>query len=360
MKDSHIQPTSITLASWARLAVVGIFVYLLFQVAEVILVILTTIAISTAIEPALRWAYHKGVPRILSVITIYAGAVVALSLFFYFLFLPLVDEVSSFVRTLTVYSNAMMEDGVLSQLFTNQHIFGGIQTPALMEELSTYLNSFSDFLSQGIFSTVAYFSGGVLSVILIVVLSFYLSVQDDGVAKFLKVIVPLPYEKQFLGFWRRSQMKIGYWMQGQLLLGVGVAAVVYVGLLVIGVPNALLFAVLAGIFELIPIFGPVLAAIPAIFSAYGELGAGSALVVALFYLVVQQIENHVFYPMVVKKVVGVPPIVSIIALFVGGELAGFLGVLISVPVAVVVMEVIDDLERRKLSANAAEAAHQLV
>ncbi len=349
--ESDGRRISITLASWVRLALVGFVTYLLFQISDVLLIILTTIAISTAIEPGLRWAKRKGVPRLLSVVTIYAGTAVALSLLFYFLFLPLVDQISGFVKTLTVYSNAAVNDSVLSDLFANQNVFGGIQTPVLMEELSNYLNAFSEFLSQGIFSTITYFSGGVIAVLLIVVLSFYLSVQDDGVAKFLKVILPVQYEKSFLNFWRRSQLKIGYWMQGQLLLGIVVAVMVYIGLAIIGVPNALLFAVLAGVFELIPLFGPILAAIPAIFSAYGELGATSALIVAGLYLVIQQLENHVLYPMVVKKVVGVPPIVSIIALFIGGQLAGFLGILISVPVAVVVMEVINDYEQKKIASK---------
>jgi predicted PurR-regulated permease PerM len=351
MMDSDTRFISITLASWARLALVAVLTYLAFRIADIILILLTAIAISTAIEPILRSAKKRGVPRLLSVITIYAGAAVALSLFFYFLFLPLIGEVSSFVKTLTIYTNSVTNNSVLSDLFANQHVFGGIQTPVLMERLSTYLNDFSNFLSQGIFSTITFFSGGILAFVLILVLSFYLAVQDDGVAKFLKAILPLPYEKTFLGFWRRSQIKIGLWMQGQLLLGLLVAVLVYIGLVIIGVPNALFFAALAGLFELIPIFGPILSAIPPIFAAYGELGATSALVVAILFLCIQQVENHVIYPMVVKKVVGVPPIVSIIALFIGGELAGFLGILISVPVAVVVMEVINDYEQKKIAAH---------
>ncbi len=343
------QRISITLASWAKLALVVALSYALFRIYGVILVLLTAIVISTAIEPILRWARSRGVPRVLTVITVYAGAALFLSIFFYFLLLPLIDEVSGFVKTLTVYSNAVTNDSVLSGMFATQHIFGGIQTPALMGELSNYLNSFSEFLSQGVFSAASLIFGGVLSLFLIIVLSFYLAVQDDGVGKFLKVIVPLKYEGYVLGLWRRSQSKIGLWMQGQLILGLTIAVMVYIGLLIIGVPNALLLAVLAGIFELIPIFGPILAAIPAIFSAYGALGATEALIVAGLYLFIQQLENHAIYPMVVKKVVGVPPMVSIVALIVGGQLAGFLGILIAVPMAVVLMEILSDFEQRKLS-----------
>ncbi len=343
------QRFTITLSSWARLALVVALGYAVFQMWEMILVIVAAIVISAAIDPILRWAKRHSIPRILMVIFVYALTAVALSFFFYFLLLPLIDQFSSFIKTLTIYTNSVANESALSSLFQSQHVFGGFQSPALMEELSSYLNSFANFLSQGVLSTASMVFGGALNLILIVVLSFYLSVQEDGVGKFLRTIVPLQYENYAVNLWHRSKMKIGYWMQGQMVLGLLVAVLVFIGLSIIGVPNALLIAVLAGIFELIPLFGPILASLPAIFTAYNSLGGEQALIVAALYLVIQQLENHVFYPMVVKKVVGVPPIVSILALVVGGELGGFLGIVVAVPVAIILMEMLDDYEQRKLA-----------
>ena len=141
-------------------------------------------------------------------------------------------------------------------------------------------------------------------------------------------------------------------MQGQLLMSVLVMVLVYIGLLIIGIPHALLLAVLAGVFELIPLFGATLAAIPALFIAYISGGATVTLIVAGLYIVVQQLEGNIIYPLVVKKVVGVPPIISIIALVIGGTLGGFLGVLISVPVAAAVIEFVSDFEKHKSIQNA--------
>ncbi len=340
---------SISFLSWVKLALVVALVYAGVKLSGIFMVLLIAIFISAAIEPGLSWAKNRGVPRIVMTILVYALTAGLLSYFFYFLLLPLIDQFSSFVKTLTIYTNSVSTDSVLSKLFVSQHVFGGIQSPVLMSELGTYLNSFSQLLSQGIFSTAALFFGGVLNLILIVVLSFYLSVQDDGVGKFLKVVVPVQYERYIVGLWHRSRTKIGYWMQGQLILGLTVAVMVFFSLTFVGVPNALLFAVLSGLFELIPIFGPIISALPAIFSAYGTLGGTEAVVVAAIFLVIQQLENHVFYPMVVKKVVGVPPIVSILALIIGGELGGFLGIIVSVPVAVVLIEILDDMEKEKLA-----------
>ena len=191
-----------------------------------------------------------------------------------------------------------------------------------------------------------------MSFIIIVVLSFYLAVQDDGVSKFLKIITSNKHERYIIGLWKRSQAKIGLWMQGQLLLAVIVAVLVYLGLLIVGVKHALLLAVLAGVFEIIPLFGPILAAIPAMFVAFASDGMTALILVAGLYLIIQQFENHLIYPLVVKKVVGVHPIISIVALLVGGKLAGFLGVLIAVPVAAIFIEILSDMEQRKIAKQA--------
>ncbi|MBI2086837.1 MAG: AI-2E family transporter [Candidatus Zambryskibacteria bacterium] len=346
---NDIRKISITTGSWMRLVIVLALAYAFLKVSQFILILIASIAIASAIEPVTVWARRQSVPRLPAVVAVYIFAALFLSGFFYFLLLPLIGEISAFVKTLTIYSNAVVNDSVLSGMFRTQNIFSGLDTPTLVRELSSYLNSFSRFLSQGIFSSLALVFGGVINFVLIVVLSFYLAVQDDGVGKFLKIITPINHEPYVIGLWKRSQRKIGLWLQGQLLLGVLVAILVYLGLLIIGVEHALLLAVLAGILELIPLFGPVLAAIPAVFVAYASLGMSSALIVALLYVLIQQLENHILYPMVVKKVVGMPPMVSIIALVVGGQLAGFLGILVAVPVAAVVMELLSDIEEKKIA-----------
>ena len=121
----------------------------------------------------------------------------------------------------------------------------------------------------------------------------------------------------------------------------------YLGLTILGIPNALLLAVLAGVFELIPVFGQILAAILALVVAYADGGVTAALLVAGLYVVVQQFEANLIYPIVVKKVVGVPPLLVILALIVGARLAGFLGVLLSAPIAAALQEFVADIDRRK-------------
>jgi len=115
-------------------------------------------------------------------------------------------------------------------------------------------------------------------------------------------------------------------------------------LAVLNIKYAFLLAVLAGLFELIPLFGPILSAIPAIILGFAQGGATLGLVVMGLYVIIQQFENHLIFPLVVKKVTGLPAIFVILSLIVGGRLAGFLGIILSVPIATVIMEFISDIE----------------
>ncbi|MBI1974588.1 MAG: AI-2E family transporter [Candidatus Zambryskibacteria bacterium] len=338
---------SITLGSWVKAALVVAVFYALSIVSGLILVVVTAIVIASAIEPVAAWAKRERIPRLPVVILVYLLSILIVSGLFYFLLLPLVGDVGNFIKTLTIYSNSVVKGGFLSDMFKTQNIFAGLDTPIIIREMSSYLNEFSQFLSQGVFSSLSSIFGGVSNFFLILILSFYLVVQEDGISKFLKIITPLKHESYVINLWRRSQAKIGRWMQGQIIASVAVMILAYIGLLIVRVPHALLLAVSVGVFDLIPIFGPIIAAIPAIFVGFISGGTVMALTVGAIYLVVQQIESNFIYPLVHKKIVGVPPTVSIISVVAGWELAGFLGVVIAVPVAAAVMEMFSDFEERK-------------
>jgi predicted PurR-regulated permease PerM len=212
--------------------------------------------------------------------------------------------------------------------------------------------------ASGAFSTLSAVFGGLTSFILIVVFSFYFSVQETGVDDFLRVVTPVKEQAYVLHLWKRSQEKIGKWMQGQLILAVIVGVLLYLGLTILGVPHALLLALLAGIFELIPVFGQILAAIPAIAIGFGAGGVTEALLIVGLYVLIQQFEAHLIYPVVVKKVVGVPPLMVILALLIGFKLFGFLGILLSVPIAGAIQEFLADVDREKTRALARQLAQE--
>ena len=147
---------------------------------------------------------------------------------------------------------------------------------------------------------------------------------------------------------------IARWIQGQLLLGVGVGLFVYIGLSILGIRQALLLAFVSALFELIPVFGPIFAAIPGIALGLLDGGLGKGLIVAALYTIIQQTESNIIYPLVVKKIVGVPPLVVILALLAGFELGGFLGLVLSVPLAAIALEAIYDFTKKPASEEKVE------
>jgi len=202
------------------------------------------------------------------------------------------------------------------------------------------------------FTAASAIFGGVFSFILIIVFSFYFAVIETGVEGFLRVIAPYEHQAYVLGLWRRTRHKIGLWMQGQLLLAFIMGILVYLGLTILGVQHALILAVIAATFEIIPVFGPTLSAVPAVLIAFVDGGPSLGVLTIALYVIAQQFENHLIYPLVVTRVVGVPPLLVILALIVGWELAGFLGILLSVPAAAMIQELVSDMEARRKQAHA--------
>jgi len=216
--------------------------------------------------------------------------------------------------------------------------------------ITDQLLRFQDVLktsSSGILNAASAVFGGLMSFILIVVLSFYFAVQERGLNEFLRMVTPVKKQDYILDLWKRAQKKIGRWLQGQLLLSLLVGVMVYVGLLFMGIPYALLLGIAAAILELIPVFGSIIAAVPAVALAFIDAGTAKALLVIVLYVVVNQLQGNIIYPLVVQKVLGVSPLIVILAIIIGAQVAGFLGILIAVPIAAAVQEYVNDVQRGK-------------
>ena len=315
---------------------------LLWYLRDLVLIVLTAIVIASAIEPGInafrRWGFH----RILAVAVMY---LIIASVFFSVLFLfipPILNDAANFLGQLPT-TLSTLNVGDLTHGLLPWGNFNSFSSADILRSLSSTLAD----TTGGVFSTLSSFFGGLTSFVLIVVFSFYFSVQETGVDDFLRIVSPSKNQAYVLHLWKRSQDKIGKWMQGQLILAAFIGIILGLLLELFQVPHALLLAILAAVFELIPIFGQILAAIPAVAIAFTAGGASEALLVGGLYLVVQQFEAHLIYPLVVKKIVGVPPILVILALLIGFKLFGFLGVLLSVPIAGAVQEFVADIEKQK-------------
>lgn len=316
--------------------IVGLFA-ILYTLRDMVLVLLTAVVIASAIEPSTLWMVKRKIPRVLSVLFIYVVLSLLIFGILYVLVPTLIDEISALLTTLPQYLERPISGG---------QIVSGITENFSLREIITNAQGALSSLSGNFIQTLSVIFGGILSFILIIVFSFYLAVQERGIEKFLEIITPVKHSKYIIGLWKRSQEKIALWFQGQLLLGMIVGILVYLGLVILGVKSALLLAFLAAIFELIPLFGAILAAIPAVTIGFIDSITLGFMVMGL-YIIIQQFENHLIYPLVVQKVVGVSPIIVIIALIIGAKLGGFLGLVLAVPMSAVFMEFIDDIQKGK-------------
>lgn len=347
------RPLTIAITTGAIFKVVLILVsaWLLFFLQSIVLDVLTAITIASAIEPAVKGLRRTGLPRVLCIILIYLLLIAGFFSIFYF-FLPLLfQDFLIFVSGIPSYIDAINRSGMLDQYIAAFGISAlpDIGSETIVGDLQGFMNT--TFLG----STANNIFNGVFSFIIIFVFSFYFAVLETGVDDFLSIIVPKSHQKYALDLWKRSQHKIGLWMQGQLLLAVIMGVLVFLGLTILAVPHALLLAVIAAAFEIIPVFGPTLSAIPAVAIALGSGGLSLGLLTVALYVIVQQFENHLIYPLVVTRVVGVPPLLVILALIIGAELAGFLGIILSVPISAAIQEFIRDFKHDRIRAKVAEA-----
>jgi len=346
MQDKNLSVT-ISTGTIITTILLVLVVVLLYVLRDLVLIVLTAIVIASGIDPFARWFGRFRIPRVLGVLLVYmiVGTILFGVLFF---FVPVVlDEAAKFLGTLPQYLDTLSTSGPFNSesMFNVSQLTGDFSLRDAVDSLRSSLGN----VSEGFFQTVQLVFGGVLSFVLIVVLSFYLAMQERGVEDFLAVITPLTHQKKVLDLWERSKKKIGLWLQGQLVLALIIGILVYLGLTILGIRFALLFAILAALLEIIPLFGPILAAIPAVILAFVDGGATLGFLTIGMYTIIQQFENHLIVPLVVTKVVGVPPVLVILALVIGAQLAGFLGMLLSVPVAATVQELVASVQRERMA-----------
>lgn len=318
----------------------------LFYMSDFVVALLVSVVLATAAELPVKHMTKRGVPRGLAVVILFCFFVILFTSIAFIFIPPLAEDIAHFVKA-------------LPQILDSVRIFGKDMG---FKDLAQALQKLSGDISQGeiltllknaalgtssFFATTSVLVGGIINIVLTFVLAFYLALEEHGVQKFLCLLVPKEHERYIIDLWSRTERKISLWMQGQLLLSLLVALLVYVPMLILSVPYAALLGVLAFLGEMVPLVGLTFSAIPAFFLAWTHGGSSLLIIVALIYLVIGQLESHVLYPRVMTKLVGVPSVIIIIALVIGAKLAGLWGVLLSVPMAALLMEIVSDVQKRK-------------
>ncbi|MGC9968561.1 MAG: AI-2E family transporter [Minisyncoccia bacterium] len=325
--------------SWASLWRILIFIVLVaifYEGRQIVLGLFLAIIISSGLEGLVNFLERIGLPRSVGVILIFLVSVFFVMFVLYSLVPVIIVELNTIFSTTGKVATGSL--GTFLSLNTSQSMSG------LVGKLSSAFfagGSPLDFLSNAI--------GSVGLAIAVILCSFYLSLSKDGVERFLKVVIPPAYEETALKIYDRSRKLISSWFRTQILLSFIFGFTVWAGLTVLGVKYALLIAFLAGLFELVPFVGPFLSGALAVISALSTSNT-LAIYTLIFFVIAEQFEANVLVPILNQQMVGLHPVIVIVALLIGAEVGGILGIVISVPAAGVFQEVIQEWSTKKRAA----------
>lgn len=324
-------------------------VLFLYAVRYIIAILFVALILTAAIEPAVNWFHRKRVYRPVAVIAVYLIIFVLAGSLISFLVPPLVHQFQTFTKDLPLYREQ------LSKTFSGlEFYFRAYNIEMDLEKISSSFGQSLTESSGQIFSKTVGLFAGIFSMIVIMSLTFYLSVKKDGIRNFLVSITPAKYQEYVISITDRIKNQIGRWVNGQMILMGVIFVLDYVALLTLGIPYALVLAIYGGVLEVIPYLGPILAAIPPILIGF-LISPLKGLLVLGAYILIQQIENHIIVPQVMRKAVGLNPVTVILSLLIGVRLGGILGGILAVPLATALSVVLKDFMESNVPAVTKEA-----
>ncbi len=329
-----VQKIDISSSTILRTIIILLVVWFLYIIRDILVMLLAAVVLASAIEPVAKRLRKYKVPRGLSVVIVYilVLAIVGLALT---LIIPAIAQQSFQVAQSLPDLLAQLQDRYGFNALTSQDALQQVQ-----ENISQFGNNLANF-SFDIFKQTRDVFSGLVSVVFVLIIAFYLVIEEDALKKLFRLVVPKGHVKYVEHIIDRIQVKLGRWVLAQLALGIIIGLIVGLGLWAIGVPHALALGVLAGVLEIIPVIGPIVAGVFGVVVALSQsllLG----IIALVFYVVVQQVENHALIPSIMKKATGLNPLVTLIAVLLGGRLAGVIGVILSVPVATMVSIFLSD------------------
>jgi len=320
--------------SFWRLVLIVVFLLLLFYLRSVLVILLFAVIISSALEPLVDWLGRRGLGRVLATLILYLLSIILLVALLYFLLPALYQELLGVINLIPGYSEKILHSVIGSQLAQN-----------INEIIVSYGGSLVKS-SAVIFSVFFGVVGGLVSAISVLLISFYLLIKKDGIAYFLRTVLPQGLEDEVIRIWQRARYRIGRWFRTQLLLSLFVGLMVFVALWIMGVKYSLILGLVAAMFEIVPIAGPIFAGAVSTLVALSQ-SLALAIWVVIVFILIQQLESNVFVPLVMKKSIGLNPIIVILGILAGATLGGIVGLIVAVPVIVILEEVIVELNRRK-------------
>ncbi|HLD51622.1 hypothetical protein A3K34_03930 [candidate division WWE3 bacterium RIFOXYC1_FULL_40_10] len=315
--DKNLVISIRTIFLTALMVVAGLIIY---RLSAVFSTLLLALFISLAIESGIKYLmkmtfWNRPVSRGLAVLVSYALFVL----------------VAAFIL-LVVLPPVLNQGRVL--LLSLAQIIQEYQIPGASEITFTDLLPTTTSVSNGVVSITVFLFSNIFSVFSLLVLSIYMSLDWENLKRKLYDILPDKIEVEVRGAIEEIEISIGHWVKGEALLMFVVGLFSFLGLQILGVKFALALGIVAGLLEVVPMIGPVIAAILSAIIGFSVSNFQGIGVLALF-TIIQQMENSFLVPKIMEKVSGFSPLAILVALLVGGELFGLLGAITAVPLMMI-------------------------
>lgn len=350
---------TISFSTSTVLKIIGILLVFLFAyiIRDILLLIFVSIIFAALIEPVVNFFESKRIPRSLGVVLIYITLLFFIVLTIRLLIPPIVEQIALLANNFpSLWEKVIQNFDSLQRYSGEQGLFNNIQQG--LGELQTGLQQ----AATGVYSFIIAIFRNLINFLLVLIITFYLVVEKDAISKMFRAVAPAKYHSYLIGLFAEIQKKIGDWARGQLILGLIIGVLSFVGLIFLLPKYALVLALVAGMTELIPYLGPLLGAIPAVFLGFTvpPVSFGRGMAILILYIVIQQVENNIIVPQVMKRKVGLNPVVIIIVMLIGARFAGIIGLILAIPVATSLNVIIKDfLKKSELPKIKANLDHEL-
>lgn len=340
------QSLQINISTKTIIKILGIVLAILFlyMIKGVLAIIFVSWVLASAIDPLVDKLQKYKIPRWLSILGIYLFMVLIIILVITIFVPPLIEEISNLVKDMPTYYSRIQN--ILENLQKAGAEYG---LTADADKIFNSITAAITGLSSGLFNAASGFVSAVLTLVAVFVIIFYMTIQEEGIKNFIQSVVPAHYQPYIIQKINHIQSKLGSWLWGQILLMFIIGILTAIALKIIGVPYVLMLAIFAGLCEFIPIVGPIVSAIPAVIFSLADIGASPVkpILVIIVYIVIQQIENQFLVPKIMKRAVGLNPIVVMITILIGAQIGGIVGIILAVPAATIISIFLEDFLRSK-------------
>jgi predicted PurR-regulated permease PerM len=317
---------------------------LVLGASNVLVQVAIAILLAAGLEPAVAWLRGKTrLPRSLNIILVYLGFMVLVGLLLFLIVPAAVTQLNEFSNRLPILladlrafavdiRPSVVADGLVNAIDAVAANLRAPEAEADPEALVDVGLAVADAL---------------IAVITVLTLVFFWLIGHQRIQRFMLALLPRDRRAGVRRGWNEVELRLGLWVRGQAILMASIFAMTTVAYFLLGLPNALLLGLIAGIAEIIPIVGPLLGAIPALLVAAVTGEIELVLLVAGVYIVIQFLEGNILVPMVMKSTIGVPPFLVVTSLVVGAAAGGLIGALLAVPLVAAVVVILERAQDRE-------------